>query len=186
VDTCFSHLSEEEYDQIWKRVYTELQFHPSIQQFITPFRVPAPWAVHSLPYEPIDEQRERFEDVVRQALASCMGEDPWCYALDWHHSCFRYDPRQPQEGYSLWVEDERYFGRDYDACFPDFYPDGDYYFFIQRDLKWGYLGHPWRRELWLYGALLVETLSPKLESLGFPIKKKTASLRKNKKEETIC
>ena len=71
------------------------------------------------------------------------------------------------------MEDARYggvLGGGYNAYFPEFYPDGDYYFFVQRDLKWGYLGHPWRREIWLFGAPLVERLSPELEALGFPVK----------------
>ena len=61
-------------------------------------------------------------------------------------------------------------GGGYDAYFPDFYPDGDYYFFVQRDLKWGYLGHPWRREIWIFGVPLLDALSPRLEELGFPVK----------------
>ena len=76
----------------------------------------------------------------------------------------------PITEHSHWVEDESYVGGGYDAYFPDFYPDGDYYFFVQRDLKWGYLGHPWRREIWLFGAPLIGALSPKLEELGFPVK----------------
>ena len=170
MDVCFSLLNDEEYGQIWDKFYKELQFVPSVQRYITPFRVPAPWVIHDISCSLADENGERFEDAVRQALADCLGEDDWLYALDWQHSCFRYDPRQPQEGYGVRVEDERYWGGGYDACFPDFFPDGDYYFFVQRDLKWGYLGHPWRRELWLFGAPLIEALSPKLEELGFPIK----------------
>lgn len=170
MDVCFSILGEEEYNQIWDRIEEELYFQPSIHVNKPPFQLPAPWVIHNLTCYPIEEQGERFEDTVRQALIDCLGDDPWCYALDWQHSGFHYDPRQPQEGYSLWAEDARYNGGGYNACFPDFYPDGDYYFFIQRDLNWGYLGHPWRRELWLFGAPLIEALSPKLEALGFPRK----------------
>ena len=108
-----------------------------------------------------------------RALVDCLGEDEWIYALDWQHSGFRYDPRRPVTEHDHWVEDARYggvLGGGYNAYFPEFYPDGDYYFFVQRDLKWGYLGHPWRREIWLFGAPLVERLSPELEALGFPVK----------------
>ena len=82
----------------------------------------------------------------------------------------------PAEDSGRAVEDERYggvLGGGYNAYFPEFYPDGDYYFFVQRDLKWGYLGHPWRREIWLFGAPLVERLSLGLEELGFPVKNKS-------------
>ena len=113
---------------------------------------------------------EKLLAEVPGALAACLGEDDWIYALDWHHSYFRYDPRLPITEHSHWVEDERYMGGGYDAYFPDFYPDGDYYFFVQRDLKWGWLGHPWRREIWIFGAPLLHALSPRLEELGFPVK----------------
>lgn len=164
-------LEEPEERAIWDRVYEELQFRPSVREKGPPFRLPEPWAVHRLPYFPIDEQYEVFEAAVREAFSASLGEDDWIYALDWNHSGFRYDPRQPITGRSFWVEDRRYSGGGYNAYFPDFYPDGDYYFFVQRELNWGWLGHPWRREIWLYGEPLVSLLSPRLEALGFPAKR---------------
>ena len=172
METFFSILEDEEYNQIWDRIDNELQFQPSIRSSQPPFRLSAPWVVHDLAYYPVDWQYEDFAAAVVQALVACLGEDDWIYALDWHHSYFRYDPRLPITEHSHWVEDERYMGGGYAAYFPDFYPDGDYYFFVQRDLKWGWLGHPWRREIWLFGAPLIDALSPKLEELGFPVKER--------------
>lgn len=170
MDTFYSILGDEECRQIWDRINTELQFQPSIRVSQAPFRLPEPWVVHDLTYFPVDQRYEDFSAAVVQALADCLGEDDWIYALDWHHSCFRYDPWRPISKHVQWVEDTRYNGGGYNAYFPDFYPDGDYYFFVQRDLNWGYLGHPWRRELWLFGAPLIEALSSRLEALGFPTK----------------
>ena len=169
MDTYYSILGEEESKQIWDRINTELQFQPSIRVNTLPFRLSEPYLVLDLACA-AQEQVEKLLAEVPGALAACLGEDDWIYALDWHHSYFRYDPRLPITEHSHWVEDESYMGGGYDAYFPDFYPDGDYYFFVQRDLKWGYLGHPWRREIWLFGAPLVERLSPELEALGFPVK----------------
>ena len=171
MDTFFSILGDEECRQIWDRIDEALQFRPSVRANI-PFQLPEPWVVHDLAYFPVDQQYEDFESAVVQALAGCLGEDGWIYALDWQHSGFRYDPRLPITEHDHWVEDERFrrLGGGYNAYFPDFYPDGDYYFFVQRDLNWGYLGHPWRRELWLFGAPLIEALSSRLEALGFPTK----------------
>lgn len=168
MDTFYSILGEKEYNQIWDRIDNELQFYPSVRGDKRPFRLPEPWVVHDLVCYPVEQQYKDFEAAAVRALADCLGEDSWIYALDWHHSGFRYDPRLPVTEHDHWVEDER-LGR-YNAYFPDFYPDGDYYFFVQRDLKWGYLGHPWRREIWLYGAPLVERLSPELAAVGFPVK----------------
>ena len=81
--------------------------------------------------------------------------------MDWHHSAFLYDPRNLEEQQSFFVEDQRYVGGVYFAYFPSFYPDGDYYFFIDEQFRFGYLGHPWRREVWIFG----EALLPRFEQV---------------------
>lgn len=169
MDTYYSILGEEESKQIWDRINTELQFQPSIRVNTLPFRLSEPYLVLDLACA-AQEQVEKLLAEVPGALAACLGEDDWIYALDWHHSYFRYDPRLPITEHGHWVEDERYMGGGYDAWFPDFYPDGDYYFFVQRDLRWGWLGHPWRREIWAFGDPLLDVLYPTLEELGFPVK----------------
>lgn len=169
MDTYYSILGEEESKQIWDRINTELQFQPSIRVNTLPFRLSEPYLVLDLACA-AQGQVEKLLAEVPGALAACLGEDDWIYALDWHHSYFRYDPRLPITEHGHWVEDERYMGGGYDAWFPDFYPDGDYYFFVQRDLRWGWLGHPWRREIWAFGDPLLDVLSPTLEELGFPVK----------------
>lgn len=172
MDTFFSILGDEECRQIWERIDKELQFQPSIQAGVLPFRLLQPYLILDLTYATVEQLEKLFAEVPG-AFSQCLGEDEWMYALDWQHSGFRYDPRQPVTEHDHWVEDARYsgvLGGGYNAYFPEFYPDGDYYFFVQRDLKWGYLGHPWRREIWLFGAPLVERLSPELGALGFPVK----------------
>jgi len=37
------------------------------------------------------------------------------------------------------------------------FPNGDYYFFIQKDFKWGYLGHPWEESITIFGEELIES-----------------------------
>ena len=158
-------LEEPEAGELWDRIYAQLEFRPSIREKGPPFRLPEPWVVHALPYFPVDGQYEAFQAAAQEGLSASLGEDDWMYVLDWHHSGFRYDPRQPITGHSFRVEGGRL------VYFPDFYPDGDYYFFVQRELNWGWLGHPWRKEIWLYGEPLVSLVSPRLEALGFPAKR---------------
>ncbi|MDQ0899197.1 DUF2716 domain-containing protein [Paenibacillus sp. V4I7] len=46
-----------------------------------------------------------------------------------------------------------------------FYPDGDYYLFINKDFLWGYLGHPWEQTISIFGGDLIhqfEINRPKL------------------------
>ena len=119
------------------RINAELQFQPSIRVNTLPFRLSEPYLVLDLACA-AQEQVEKLLAEVPGALAACLGEDDWIYALDWQHSGFRYDPRRPVTEHDHWVEDERYggiFGGRYNAYFPEFYPDGDYYFFVQRDLN---------------------------------------------------
>lgn len=90
-------------------------------------------------------------------MINCAPNAEW-YALDWNHSAFRFDPRNKEEMKSVTIEDRRYFGGEYVAYFPDFYPDGDYYFFIDTKFENGYLGHPWRQEVWVFGITLIDEI----------------------------
>ena len=172
MDAFYTILEEPEVRAIWDRIYGELHFQPSIQLGVQPFSLSEPYLILALA-DAAEEQLDKLFAEVPRAFSDCLGEDEWMYALDWQHSGFRYDPRRPVTEHDHWVEDERYsgiLGGGYNAYFPDFYPDGDYYFFVQQDLKWGWLGHPWRREIWIFGSPLLDALSPMLEELSFPIK----------------
>lgn len=39
----------------------------------------------------------------------------------------------------------------YSKYFPTYCPNGDYYFFIDVNFHFGYLGHPWQQKVWIYG-----------------------------------
>ena len=174
MDTFYTVLEDAEYRQIWDRIDSELQFQPSIRVNQLPFRLSAPYLILDLAQAAEDQVDKLFSEVP-QAFAKCLGAGPWMYALDWQHSGFRYDPRLPVTEHDHWVEDERhggFLGGRYNAYFPDLYPVGDFYFLVLRDLEWGWLGHPWRREIWLFGTPLIDALSPKLEELGFPVKER--------------
>ena len=68
METFFSILEDEEYNQIWDRIDNELQFQPSIRSSQPPFRLSAPWVVHDLAYYPVDRQYEDFAAAVVRAL----------------------------------------------------------------------------------------------------------------------
>ncbi len=48
-----------------------------------------------------------------------------------------------------------------------FYPDGDYSFFIEKGFKFGYLRHPWRQEVWIWGDELIEKIDGVCSIIGF-------------------
>ncbi len=65
------------------------------------------------------------------------------------------------------MKDERYTNGEYSAYFPSFYPDGDYYFFIEENFEFGYLGHPWRQEIWIFGRDLIKEIEQVYLELGW-------------------
>ena len=98
----------------------------------------------------------------------CTKENGELYALDWQHSCFRYNSRIKDEPKIIEVKDERYWGGGYTAYFPTYCPNGDYYFFIDVNFHFGYLGHPWQQKVWIYGKKLIEEFK-KADLEGFKL-----------------
>ncbi|MCP5029835.1 MAG: DUF2716 domain-containing protein [Actinomycetia bacterium] len=47
-------------------------------------------------------------------------------------------------------------------------PDGDYYLYLARDLRFGWLTHPWEQSVCVYGPLLAE-MQQTLDDLGLPV-----------------
>lgn len=111
-----------------------------------------------------DELVDMANETIRNIFILITNENQRIYALDWHHSAFLYDPRNIEEQKSFWVENKsgKYF-----ADFPSFIPDGDYYFFIEENFEFGYLGHPWREEVWIWGDALINKVEEVYQSLGW-------------------
>ena len=159
---------------VWNNVYTMLKFNPSCQYRghsmagALPFEINLPYSVYAIDGM-TDEQLDLMDDLIRNCLIMCTeGRKEW-YALDWQHSAFKFKPQNMEEQQSIWVEDERYSGGGYNAYFPSFYPDGDYYFFIDEDFENGYLGHPWRREVWIFGVQLEAEIKKVCQQLGWKL-----------------
>ena len=84
------------------------------------------------------------------------------YALDWQHDCFLFDPNERiPTGYEYHDD-----ARNCNVYFPDYYPDGDYHFFVSKDLAFGLYGHPWRKELIVVGEELIIAIEKHLAELG--------------------
>ncbi len=56
----------------------------------------------------------------------------------------------------------------YSKYFPTYCPNGDYYFFIDVNFCFGYLGHPWQQKVWIYGKKLIEEFK-KADLEGFKL-----------------
>ena len=163
-----------EYDLVWDKVYEKLNFKPSCEyrghsmEVDLPFEIEGNYAVYGI--EKMCEfkiEQKEFEEIIRNLFISITNEGRRMYALDWQHSAFLFEPRKIEEQKSVWKEDNRYHGGGYNAYFPDFYPDGDYYFFIDEFFEFGYLGHPWRQEIWVFGNKLIEKADEIYKDLGW-------------------
>lgn len=165
-----------EYNAIWNKVYDKLNFKPSCEyrghslEGTLPFEIDSPYSIYAI--ENMNErQMDQMDDLIRKCLICCTSDDRKWYALDWHHSAFVFSPYNIQEQQDMWVDDERYSRGGYNAFFPSFYPDGDYYFFIDEKFENGYLGHPWRQEVWVFGSVLQNEIKKIYTEIGWkPIK----------------
>jgi len=169
-------LNNDQYKSVWDRVYNELQFYPSMRASDIPFVIKQRHTVYKIKIKYIYDRIkniemfdniENMEKLISNAFINCTRQGERIYALDWQHSAFLYDPRNPDEQRSFFVKDDRYFGGGYNAEFPEYFPDGDYYFFISEDFRFGYLTHPWRQEAWVFGDELIEEFESFYESIGW-------------------
>ena len=143
-------LSDQEYEHIWDRMYKDFRFEPSISIFPS-FQVPCPFITYDISEYFRDlADLDAYDDLEEKALVAFKEVtlvDEYILALDWQHECYWLNPRLEFE------RDE--FG---EWTIPIF-PNGDYYFFIQKDFKWGYLGHPWERSITVFGKELINAFN---------------------------
>jgi hypothetical protein len=80
------------------------------------------------------------------AFQELTNDNEYFYALDWNHPCY-------------WVNSFLEFPRDeFNEWIIPIFPDGDYYFFIQKDFNWGFFGHPWEGTITLFGKELIQAI----------------------------
>lgn len=157
---------------IWDKVYEKLGFHPSCSyrghsmDVKLPFEIKETYAVYAVD-EMTTTEIDYLQNNMNRIFASVLCKGKYMYALDWQHSSFIFNPAEPEEQKNLWIEDRNYSGGGYYAYFPSFYPNGDYYFFIEEDFAFGFLGHPWRQEVWIFGDTLVKKTEEIYDSFGW-------------------
>ncbi len=163
----------EQYDSAWDWVFENLKFQPyylereeADSQGIIPFQIRDDHAVYGIE-DMTEGQIDTLEAVVLGIFREITVPGERLYGLDWQHSAFLFDPRKPEEMQNQYVADPRYLGGGYYSCFPGFYPDGDYFFFLDEHFRFGYLSHPWREEVWVFGQRLVAEFEKKYAALGW-------------------
>jgi Protein of unknown function (DUF2716) len=157
-------LDEAERDTIWDRFEHRFAFRPHIRLF-PGFDEPADSTTFSISGVFGDESRyeqtrRACESAFVEAVSGVVASGDFIYALDWQHPAYRFWPHRPIER---------------DECGDwtvPFIPDGDYYCFVDRELRFGTLGHPWEQTLCVFGDQLLAGLEAVfIDLLGSPIRR---------------
>ncbi|WP_433774290.1 DUF2716 domain-containing protein [Bacillus wiedmannii] len=144
----WTEFTDKEYDQILDRVYSEIEFSPSDSIFPS-FKLPSPFITYDISHyfgESVDlNVYDEVEEKVLLVFKENTMPNEYIMALDWQHECYWVNPH---------LEFER---NESDEWIIPIIPNGDYYFFIHKDFKWGYLGHPWEKSITIFGRELIES-----------------------------
>lgn len=140
-------LDDDEENRVWDQIFSEFDFEPaSVRKGVLPFRIEKEHRVYQLK-KIWNEDEERLVN----GLMCELGEEE-LYALNWQHDCFAFSPETEYQYQLQWYDEER----GVNVYFPSYWPDGDYYFFLTKDFSTGFLGHPWRKEIWVIGKKMIE------------------------------
>lgn len=149
-------LEDSENNDVWSFVYQEFSFQPTIDREKDVFSLAFPHDVYNCARVFSKAETDpKWAQTIREILTTIMraNEQPFCYAVDWQHSGFKYRPEQDQG--NDWMREVKEEGQaPYNVYFPTFYPNGDYYLFLAADFSWGWLTDPWRKQLIVYGEPL--------------------------------
>ncbi len=142
-------LNSKEYEDVWDRFEDEFCFNPNIDGDQS-FKFSCPYITYDISdcFEGkwTDDDYNNFDHILLESLILCTKKHEYIYALDWQHAGYWMNPSL---NLNLNEDDHRW-------KIP-FFPDGDYYFFLQKDFRWGYLGHPWEKTIYIFGEKLIET-----------------------------
>lgn len=78
-----------------------------------------------------------------EAMRRCVGVDGAIHVFDWQHPSYRFWPHRRFE-----------FTSEDDWPIPPL-PNGDYYLFLDPELRFGVIGHPWEQSMCVFGEALV-------------------------------
>ena len=133
---------------VWEKVFKQLGFKPDCTvrthnfSVSMPFDINVAFSVYGIE-KMSDSQIDGMGDIIRKIFIEATKENERIYALDWEHSSFLYDPRNPDEQKSVWVDDARYFGEDIVWSFLRFIPMRTIIFLLMKisdSVIWGIHG----------------------------------------------
>lgn len=139
--------------ELWDQIYARFKFRPSVDSERWPgIHEPSDSVTYSIS-RPFHGPGDRQEFVaagmllnlaILAAFRSCVRRDGYLYAMNWQHPCYEFHPHEKFEASnsSEWQVQP--------------FPDGDYYFFLDPDLRFGTFGHPWEQTFCIFGRDLMD------------------------------
>lgn len=132
-------------DKLWDKLSDEYGFKPGMNAEGDWIKVPNLCKTYNLGKVWDEEQESLVNSILEELVEGEM------YALDYQHDCFCFSPLEHIPFEYEYYDSER----DCNVYFPTFYPNGDYHMFVTTDWKYGIFGHPWRKEIVIMGAELI-------------------------------
>ncbi|SFB06193.1 Protein of unknown function [Cohnella sp. OV330] len=138
-------LTKPEIDKAWNSFDQRFSFSPNVN--------PSNWPSitvnddHFISYALTDTSDSSLLDLEMKCLntlKTLVKPNEYIYALDWQHESFWFNPHLSY-GERSWTI--------------PFYPDGDYYIFFPKDIRWCYFSHPWEQSVTLIGGDLIQAFS---------------------------
>ena len=162
-------LEPEKEEWIHRFIREKLQFFPgSKQDFFLPFSINRAFSVYDIS-QMTEDQIDLLNELAPRAIQNCLKPGHMIYAIDWNHNTILYDPLQPGQAQAVHPS-HVFYTSDGLGYYYGFYPDGDYIFYIDRFGAFGYLAHPWREEVWIFGLPLVCEFEKICSQLGWKVK----------------
>ncbi len=145
-------------NRVWGTIENVYKFVPNCTA--VPYewiRLPSPSRVYQLDFSATGEHWNRIVNSLFIQLGCTE-----LYAMDWQHDCFVFSPQDYWKIVKEYHDEER----DCHVYFPEYYPDGDYHIFIDTKGKFGLFGHPWLKQIAVFGEELIGRIDKHAEALG--------------------
>lgn len=149
-------IDDDLYEKIWNKIYKTFKFKPSMNLNVIPFKFKTIVTCYTLN----SFWTEKQEHLVNELFKKISNEE--ILALEWQSDCFEFNPREYANIAKQWYDETR----DCNVYFPTYYPNGEYFFFIDKDFSYGILGHPWRKEVYVFGDSLIKLFKENEETLN--------------------
>ena len=149
-------IDEKDLEKLWDKIEKEYCFRPSCtEESCNWIELPKSCKKYQLKEIWSKEQEKLVNSFFEELVVDNL------IALDWQHDGFVFSPKEYDK------IDFEYYDKigDCNVYFPTYYPNGDYFFFINKTFEIGLFGHPWLHEILVLGNKLIQKFESNMNSL---------------------